>query len=221
MTRAEYIKRIKVLLDEVSPFDEPAGFIASGEDKSYEVVKPVVSYIDGCLDRAASFCLNTLPTTLLSEDIATMQVQAAMDTEGVGHVSIDGYVRPVRIHDNEGILRRDITSFITTSSPIYLLQQNKHTRGKECKPVAAFRPEDGEIEIFSYYSGETCQASDVSLTTTLYYIDTSAKAETVRSGIADFVALMCAAYVEEILGDANAAQVFQQEFKNQLAGVLQ
>lgn len=222
MTREEYISKVKVLLDEVSPFDEPNGFIAANGDSNYARVKPVVSYIDGCLDRAAAYCLNTLPVTLLSDDVTHTNSTAAMDADGVGHITVLGaqYVRPIRLHDNSGILRRDITAFISTSSPLYMLQQNRHTRGKEYKPVAAFRPEDVEIEVFSYYNGVTCVASDVSLDVTLYYILTNTTAENVRSDISDFITLMCASYVEEILGDANAAQVFKQEFKNRLDGVL-
>ena len=221
MTRAEYIAKVKVLLDEVSPFDEPEGFIASGGDSDYAEVKPVVSYIDGCLDRAATCCLNELPTTLLQGDIVVTTLTASLDPDGVGHVPLPvaHAVRPVRLRDNEGVLQRDITAFISTSSPLYLLQQNKHTRGKACKPVAAYRPEDGEMEIFSYYNGGTCYAGNVQLGTTLYYIDPLRKAEDVVSPIDEYIALMCASYVEEILGDANAAQVFQSEYKNRLGGV--
>ena len=222
MIREEYIRKVKVLLDEVSPFDEPNGFIAANGDSDYDEVKPVVSYIDGCLDRAAAYCLNTLPVTLLPDDITRMKSTATMDADGVGHITVPGaqYVRPVRLHDSSGILKRDITAFITTSSPLYLLQQNKHTRGKEYKPVAAFRPENGEIEVFSYNNGGTYVSSDVSFGAILYYIKTNTTADNVTSDIYDFIALMCASYVEEILGDSNAAKVFQQEFKNRLDGVL-
>lgn len=221
MTREEYIKKVKVLLDEVSPFDEPANFIAANGDTDYEEVKPIVSYIDGCLDKAAQFCLNNLPLSLLSQDITKSSYKAKIDRKCVGHIgSIYDYLRLVRLHDDAEILERDVTYFISMYEPSYLLQQNMHTRGGVCKPIVAYSPDTAELEIYSYPRSCRCEERNYTMPITLYYIDCHISAEQVLSPIEDYIALMCASYVEEIIGDVNAAANFQQEYEKLKATIL-
>lgn len=225
MTREDYIKAVKAKLDEISPFDEPNNFIAADGDPDYDEVKPIVSFIDDSLDKAVWYCLNNLPLTLLAKDITKFETTATLDKKGVGHIAgIDEYWRLVRLHDNADFLERDVTVFISTADPIYLLQQNAHTRGGCCKPVVAYSPDTSELEIYSYPASCGCNCDKdrtITLPIILYYIDCHIKAENVLSSIEDFIVLTCASYVEEILGDATAAKVFQTEYNNKQTTVLQ
>jgi len=212
MTRDEYILAVKAKLEEISPFDgADDNFIAAGSDKR---VKPIQSYIESELDNAARFCLNTLPLSLLSEDIESDSKSVRVDKKGVGHVSDQyEYVRYVRISCD--LLDRDILSVISTSSPMYTLQLNKYTRGGYAKPVAAYNPEEHELEIFSFSGNEnTGQKADIS------YIDTSIKAELVQSRIEEYIILRTAMCVARILGDVNTSTIFEKEWTELAAPIL-
>lgn len=219
MRRDDYILAVKTKLDEISPFDEPNDFIAAAGDTDYDEIKPIISYIDDCLDKAAWFCLNNLPLTLLSKDVSKSCVEANIDTKGIGRIGgIDEYWRLIRIHDNSDMWERDVTAFISMSDPLYLLQQNFHTRGGCAKPIVVYSPDTSELELYSFPS--PCQCGEVAIPITLYYIDSHIRAEMVQSNIADFVVLVCASYVEEILGDTNAAKTFMEEYGTKLNTVL-
>jgi len=221
MTESEYIRLVKVKLDEVSPFDEPTTFIATGGDAS---VKPIETTIKECLPNAAELCLNVLPTVLLSADIDEDTYTAHIDVNSVGHITdIEEYARPVSLSVDGGYWDREVGSFITPLSPAYLLQKNKFTRGGSAKPVAAFVPEKREIELYSFPKSITPKDKNdhAHVHATLYYIDTHKAATSVQSKIEDFIVLRCAAYVAEIMSANDAAQVFIAEFKAKLEGVIQ
>lgn len=224
MTRDNYILAVKAKLDEISPFDEPQSFIAADGDPDYDEVKPIVSYIDECLDKAAWFCLNNLPLTLLARDVTQWKTTASVDKKGVGHIAnIDEYWRLIRLHDDADIWERDVTMFISTADPLYLLQQNAHTRGGCAKPVVVYSPDTSELELYSYPAGCGCSGccNTFTMPVVLYYIDSHIAAENVQSYIEDFIVLVCAMYVEEILGDTNAAKTFSDEFETKKTTVLQ
>lgn len=215
MTRQEYILATKAKLDEISPFDEPNHFIAAQGDPDYEEVKPIVSYIEECLDKAGWFCLNSLPVSLLLADVETDRVRVQVDDNGVGHLAgVAEYFRLVNIKDKSGWWKRNCGSFITSQSPLYLLQENAYVRGGACKPMAVLVPERAEVELYSFPKGEATIEVDLS------YINCHKKAEEIEGNVSDFVVLRCASLVGEILGDPNIAQVFTQEFANKLTGIL-
>ena len=216
MTRKEYIDAVKVKLDEVSTFEEPENFIAADGDAGYDKVKPIVAYIDDCLDKSAWFCLNNLPLTLLSLDIDTEEHYVNIDSNGVGIITnIDEYMRLVRLRVANGAWSRDVVSFISTSNPLYSLQTRKWTRGGTDKPIVAFNPEYQQLELYSFPS------KTATTTAALTYIQCDRKVQQVASPISDFIVLRCAAYVAEILGDANNAQLFLQEYTAKTQEVLQ
>lgn len=220
MIREEYILRVKALLEEISPFEEPSEFIAADGDIAYDRVKPIVSYIDSVLDKAAYYCLNNLPTTLLSEDIDSRTEIAVIDVDGVGRIErVPNHWRFVRVKDNGKMLKRDITAFISSNNPLYLLQQNVHTRGGKAKPVAAYVPEFTTLEIYSFYYHT--QLADSNTEMVLDYIETIKEVENVRSEIAKYICWVAAYYVYEILGDINNAKAMMTEYENAVANVLQ
>lgn len=237
MDRAAYILAVKARIEEISPFDEPAGFIAGTDtegnaDPDNSEVKPIVSYIDATLDKAAWYCLMDLPYRALVADVREYKVQdedgeevypsAVVDGRGVGRLPLPATAdwRPVSLRDMAGFWQRAIWAFLTPEDPLSALQHNVHTRGGCAKPVAVWSAATREVELYSFpLSCCGCGCGEKRLPIRLQYIDAHIKAEDIESKIDDFVVLVCAAYVEEILGDANAAKVFWDEYVNK-KGVL-
>lgn len=150
MTRQEYIDAVKVKIEEISPFDEPDAFI-DGDPSS--TVKPIISYIDKSLDEAAKNCLSSLPLTLLHADVERTNPTVVISNNGVGTFVISPNRRFIRFRHSNA-LERDITAFITSEDPQYLVMQNPHCRPGKCKPVAVVSSDvnnaEGQMEIYSY-----------------------------------------------------------------------
>lgn len=209
MTRSELIHAVKEKIDEITPFDDPADCIAlDGENDSQKVVKPITETIDMELDAAASFCLSTLPLHLLAEDTDSEDFSMGVDRNGVGHLlNITENYRLIRLECS--VLFRPILSFITSSSPTYALQLNKYTRGGLSKPVGAFVPETGEIEVYSFQSALFGKSVPVKL----MYIDCNVAADEVMSPVEQFIILRTAISVMRIQGDANAVQLLSAQYE--------
>lgn len=213
MTREEYIEAVKVKLEEVSPFDEPNSFIAAAGDPNYKEVKPIISYIEKTLDEAAHNCLQALPLTLLHADIVRSEPTLTIADDGVATFPIQPNTRFVRFRHPD--LRRDITAFITSEDPIYLLQQNKYTRGGQSKPIAVVSSDTGKMEIYTLLPKSPTNEG------VLLSIDIGKIAENVLSPIEDYIVLECAAMVSDILSDTVAAQTLRQEQQTKVQAVLQ
>ena len=220
MTRPQYISAVKAKLEEISPFDpigEHTEFIAA-DDSEKNVIKPIQSYIESELDRAARYCLLTLPLSLLALDVTKLSTTASVDDKGVGIVSNKSkYLRLVRVHDDGGVWKRDVTAFMASTNPLYLLQQNIFTRGGIAKPVVVYNPEEKQIELYSFPKELRGEEENV----TLYYIDADVVAESVLSGISEYIILVCAMYVAEILQDTNRATTLQEEFQQKVAAIVE
>lgn len=221
MQRSDYIQKVKAKLEEISSFSDPSSLQVLGDGES-ELVKPIISYIEDSLDEAAHFCLDNLPTTLLASDMEEDEYSMPIGLDGVGRISgIDEYVRLVRVRVLGGAWERDVTEFITPSSPLYVLQQNRYTRGKSVKPVVAYVPERSMLELYSFppqmRPEDCCDYSQARAK--VYYINTHKKAEKVSSLISEFIVLRCAAIVLEILKDNNA-EVMMTEYANKLNDIL-
>lgn len=211
MTLQEYINKVKIKIDEVSPFNEPDEFIVSNQDGSYKDVKPIIPYIKEELPNASKYCLGTLPTSKLSKDIVKAEYEAII-SKGVGVIESDSdrsfsQFRLVRVNAKEW--ERDATSFITAEDAEYLLQQRIYTRGGLAKPVVAYVAEGDILELYSFKEG-----SDKT-TINIWGIDVAKNIEDIKSDIEDFIVLKCAQLVLNIFGRAEAA-VMQAEFDNKL-----
>lgn len=234
MTRKEYIEAVKAKLEEISPFEEPTTFIAADGDSDYANVKPIISYIDGTLDEATRNCLRALPLTLLHSDIETTTPSISIAADGVATFNISTDERYVRFRHPE--LKRDITSFITTEDSLYLLQQNKYTRGGLAKPVAVVSSDVtsgiGKMEIYSLEKRSSSRTDTTNgrllkininkkVGVAADYTGVTPATALVQSPISELVVLECAAMVADILGDVNAAQVIRQEQLTKVQAVLQ
>lgn len=214
MKTDELIKAVKVKLDEISPFEEPTAF-DDNDDDAFRVVKPIVSTIADCLPKAAWFCLNNLPISLLGPDVDYDDLSVSIDRNGVGHVDgMEKYSRFIRMRSPEW--KRDATVAITTSDPLYLIQQDSNVRAGACKPMVVYSAETGELELYSFPHRCCCGRASA----TLWYIDCHKSVEKVKSPIEDFIVLSCAAYVAEIMGNVDAAKMFQTEYNNKQQTVL-
>ena len=226
MTRSELISRVQTKLDEKSPFDEPQSLIAAAGDSSYDKVKPITMYIDDLLDEAANDCLRMLPLSLVGKDVEKLSLQSVqVDADGVGRIllssnSINSYIRLIRVRVNSW--QKEVTAFITSFDPLYLLQQDQHTRGKLCKPIVALVSERDCVELYSFPGMEntTMKTGPAEV----YYIPCnkqagSDKANPVLSPIDELIAIRCAELVCNIFGNQNA-QVFQKEFTEKVNSVL-
>lgn len=196
MTRQEYIEKVKVKLDEVSPFEEPLTFIAADGDSSYDKVKPISIYIEKELDNAVYFCLKTLPLKVLSKDIKKEE-RELVTNEGVGNVVSSNEERLCRVRVNGW--ERDVITFSTPEDARYSLQQNKHTRSGIARPSVFYNPEESMIELFSVPADFEADKA------TIWSIDLATKAEDVKSDISDFIVLKCAQLVLDILGSQNSS----------------
>ena len=242
-TREKYIEAVKVKLEEISPFKEPDHFIDGTSDPDFDCVKPIVSYIEKNLDEAAQNCLRSLPLSLLHADIERKTDGFSVDVNGVGFITgIHANYRYTRFrHD---ALKRDITAFITSEDPLYLVQQNEHVRGGLAKPVAVLASfhdgsNAGQIEIYSFKPkmAEAFDPSAVSTAFILLYINTEkkvgvatdftpaltptqAQAQLVQSPIEDLIVLECAKMVANILGNFDGAKVCENEQVEKIQAML-
>lgn len=207
MTRQEYIEKVKVKLDEVSPFDEPLTFIAANGDSSYDKVKPITKYIDEELDNATDYCLRMLPLKVLADDISKTNETMTI-TNGVGSIPFVSTKRLCRVKVADW--ERDVTHFFTTEDAEYLLQQNKHTRSGIAKPSVFFNAENKSLELFSLPVSSQTKNADI------WSIDLTKKAENVLSGISDFIAIKCAQLVLDILGSQSSA-IMDKEFERKVS----
>ena len=226
-TRAQYIEAVKVKLEEISPFDEPESFIADSDDAA-DTVKPIISYIEQSLDEAAHNCLRSLPLTLLHADIARTTGIIPINSDGVGIIPISVNRRFVRFRQD--LLKRDITAFITTEDPLYLIQQDKDVRGGVCKPVAvvssdynALAAANGQLEIYSFPAAYYSTSSQIFYLTSIDLTKKPGSDETnyIASPIEEFIVLECAAMVASILGDTATTQICQAQYQAKLQATLQ
>lgn len=225
MTRDQLIDRVLTKLDEKSPFDEPQTFIAADGDSSYDKVKPIKMYVEDLLDEAANDCLRVLPLSLVGQDVGKSYNPATQVTNGVGTFllkdstgnNITNYIRLIRVRASGW--KKEVTSFITSSDQLYLLQQDEHTRGKLCKPVVAWVPEYSCLELYSFPG----MVSGV-VNAEAYYIvcNKTAGSDTsvaVKSAIDEFIVIRCAELVCNVFG-SQTASVFQKEFSEKVNSVL-
>lgn len=228
MTRLQLIHNVKVLLDEVSPFeeDDTTQFMDIDpdmpDDIDYSKVKPIYTMINDQLDNSAKYCLNALPFSILSDDVEDEDMTVHIDVNGVGHIhDIESNMRFVSVRI-PCVWERVCMDFLSSSDPRYLIQQNPHTRAGICKPVCVYVPERHVLECYSFPKKMTpidqCDKSHTHAT--IYYIDVRKKAEKVKSHIEDFIALRCAAYVAEILENTNTANNLMAEYNAKLESIL-
>ena len=148
MTRDDLIDKIKVKMDEITPFDDGVTF--AGTD-----IKPIVSYIEDYLQSSCDDLLMICPLYLCGKtefdgditDGETLnnriigELEVPDDFLRVHTVKMSGWERPV--HISIGVEDAD-----------YQFQLNPYTMGGSAKPVIVKTPE--LLYLYSYLDGDTC-----------------------------------------------------------------
>jgi len=141
MTRDEIINRVKVEMDELTPFD--GGLIVSAGN---EMSKPIDAYIEEILDDCAEDLILMAPIHLLSLKSFSGTISVA---GGVASITIPsdflalGYIKFPE-------WERQVNTTIKETDPLYLRQMNQYTRAGISKPVVAIR--SGKLECYSITS---------------------------------------------------------------------
>lgn len=220
MDKPDFIHLVRVKLEEVSPFDDPASFLAAGDDASPKV-KPIDTYIIGEAGAALRDVLLSAPPHVLACATDSSLVLHATVRGGVAVADLPGdFLRLVEVRLPGW--ERSATAAIRQDDPAYALQQNRWTRGGTAKPVAALRgagelgtkslelyslpdTEDGsemETDVFRYIPFRFCPDADC--------------ADWMPSCAAQYAVPLCAARVLRVFGQEAAAQALEKEASEQL-----
>lgn len=213
-SREEYIRSVKVQLEEVSAFEEPDTFLATDVNDTFTSddrhIKPLRTYIDKSLDRATWYCLSVIPSKLLRQDIRLLNPIIHIDDKGVGSCDFQcEHYRPIRFWGGDK-WRRDVVNFPTEQSPEYLLQSNFYTRGGTNKPRIFIDTINGLLEFYSFHETNTSFEGE------LYCVDLQTLPQDVSSPIEHFIVLKSAQYVLEMFNDTPRAQLLEKTFNDKL-----
>lgn len=221
LSETDLIEEVKTKMEEISPFDEPDNFIVAGGDASYDKVKAIVSYIKQELPNAISYCLSTLPLSLLAADVKCIEVKNIhIDKNCVGILdNMYDWFRYARVSVPE-YWRRDVTSFLTSSDAMYLVEQHPYVGSGACKPKVVVVPELGVLELHSFPGHAN---EDIDTEVNVYYINpVVAKVNDdfdIESAISDYISLRCAECVYNIFGMQQSA-IMAKMFNEKVTSVL-
>ena len=151
MTRQELIHRVKVKLEELSPYGYEAPLIAVYEDSELteninKEIKPIISYIAECLTESCNTILSILPLHLIKPKEFEVKKRDKVDiisraysyTGGRGYFAYKLEMPSdfLRLHsfkfkDWEKVVQKTISP----ESPLYVYECNDCTMGKPTRPV--------------------------------------------------------------------------------------
>lgn len=150
MTREELVHRVKVKLEELSPYGYEAPLIAIQEDSEIteninKEIKPIISYISETLESSCNAILSVLPLHMINYKESNtpnglystenqVMVEMPSDFLRLHSAWVTGWVRPV-------------TRAITEENPLSLYEANPHTMGKPTRPVAVQKRIDNKVHI--------------------------------------------------------------------------
>lgn len=220
MDKFDFIHLVRVKLEEVSPFDDPASFLAAGDDASLKV-KPIDTYIVGEAGAALRDVLLSAPLHVLACATDSSLVLHATVKGGVAVADLPGdFLRLVEVRMPGW--ERSVIIPIRSTDPAYVLQQNRWTRGGTAKPVAALRGA-GELGVKSlelYSLPDTEDGSEVETDVFRYipfrFCPDADCADWMPSCAAQYAVPLCAARVLRLFGQENAAQAIEKEVSEQL-----
>lgn len=188
MDRAALIERVKVKLDELTPFEESLAVALPNAD-----IKPVESYIDEALNEAGEEVLLRVPLHKLNPVRGVAPI-AVPTEDGIGYVNCpDDFLR-LYSFKMEG-WQREVEYPISEGSFHYKLQRNKHTRGGVAKPVVVLNHRATAAKQLEYYSLPDGVAHKVEK---LLYVPVQL-AEDVAENLQVLVIWVCARKVMEVL----------------------
>jgi hypothetical protein len=200
MRREDVIKKVKVKLEEFSPFDEPKSLVAIQDSN----VKPINSYIEETLDTAYDDVLLLAPLHLIKENVSDIYDEKIEVVKKVGYLEVpDDFLRLHSVMFDKW--KRMVNRVIYPNQAEYALQRNEYTRGGLAKPIIAIN--NNKFEIYSIRPTMKCEYFKFIPKT----IEGNSEFE---DTLIDIVVLQCAILVLEIFEQTNKAQVLSQELSN-------
>lgn len=200
MKREDVIKKVKVKLEEFSPFDEPKSLVAITNSN----VKPIDSYIEETLDVAYDDILLLAPLHLIKDNVSDIHNEKIDIVKKVGYLEVpDDYLRLHSVMFDKW--KRMVNRVIYPDQPEYALQRNEYTRGGLVKPVIAIN--NNKFEMYSIKPTMKCECFKYIPKTMQgngYFEDT----------LTDMIVLQCTILVLEVFEQTNKAQVLSQELSN-------
>lgn len=173
MDRNQLISKVKIKMDELSPFDD--GDISPAP------------LIDEVLDEAAKKIQLELPLHLLAaEDFAPVAVPSGTVTLPTDFLRLASF--------QMACWERPVVKAISKEDPLYALQKNVFVRGGVAKPVVAIY-HNGTNKVLEYYSVPAGTTHTVGHA--LYIKDQAA--QELDDSLADALTWKCAAMVYEIM----------------------
>lgn len=205
-SRGDIIKRVKVKLEELSPFDEPSNFLAIPDNS----VKPIQNYIDDTLDKSFDDVLLSVPLHFIREAITNYSPEIIIDNEGVGTCAVpENFLRLHTVSFPEW--RRDVKAYITpaVNSSAYNLQRNRYTRGKFEKPVIAIN--NGKFEIY------TLKKEPILGQYTFRYIPITENGTLLfEDGLSEYLVIQNAIHILQIFEQNDKAKILSEELSNKI-----
>lgn len=206
MTFEELIDRVKVKMEEYTPFAETTA-IAASESMGFET-KPIVSYIKRTIDEAANEMLMVLPLHLIRSEKMTI-IEQIRYTNGSGVIGLgENFLRVHRFKMKDW--RTTLHHAEYEGSPIAQLQDNPYTRGRAYKPVLVYHR---SLDVFpknkslSYYS---CPAGSTQEIETAWQVSRFDK-DDFQEDLTEFYALNCAKKVYDIYGMSDKSSLIGGE----------
>lgn len=205
VARADIIKKVKVKLEELSPFDEPTDMLAIPNND----VKPIHSYIEDTLDKSFDDVLLSVPLHAIRETFTDYKPTFSVDSEGVGLCAVpDDFLRVYTILFPEW--RRAVNAHITpTNAAAYFLQRNKYTRGKFEKPIVAIN--DGNFEIYSLKN-----MPERGKYIFRYIPRTAVNTQQFEENLVEYLVLQNAIHILEIFEQYDKVKILSEELANKI-----
>lgn len=199
MVREDVIKKVKVKLEEFSPFDEPKSLVAIASN-----VKPINSYIEETLDSAYDDVLLLAPLHLIKDNVIDISSTSTTIEKKVGYKDVpDNYLRIHSVLYDKW--KRMVNRVIYPDQAEYVLQRNEYTRGGFAKPVIAIN--NNKFEIYSIKPSMKCECFK-------YIPKTTEGNSEFEDALIDMIVLQCAILVLEVFEQTNKGQVLSQELSN-------
>jgi len=191
MKRSEIISKVKVRMDELTPFDE--GLIIT--DPNSNLIKPIDAYIDEMLDECVVDVFKAFPLYML--DVFPMD-GTRTNHDGVIHVELpDDFCRIAMVLFDAW--KRPVHYALTSEHPNYIKQFNPYTRGGVTKPVVLIQNDDTGIPHIECYSVPSGSTDGV-----VSYVPRVKAEELEREELIDPLTWLCASKVLAIMGSKEA-----------------
>ena len=218
MTKEELIHKIKVKMEELSPFgyEQLDAYQLANEMNEDNMIKPINSYVEECLVEGCNETLMLIPPQLI-KPISYIGNGVLITEEG------DGVLSPVSFDMGEDFLKlhslrmsdwkTDIYETISKIDMRYKLQSNIWTMGKPTRPVVvidSISNNDIKPRLIAYSS------SNANYKTFNYIKKITEETTDFDDDLTEFFSLYIAGKVYDIMSMKEQSQVMMEEITNRI-----